>query len=208
MKKLTRSFYSRDTIEVAKELLGNILVHNINGKLLFGKIVEVEAYKGIEDKAAHSYGGRRTKRTEVMYEIPGISYIFMIYGMYNCFNITTEKKGIPNAVLVRALEPLDDLDTLAFNRFKKHYNQLSKYEIRNLTNGPGKLCKALSIDRSQNKEDLCKDNLYILDGGTKNFEVKSSKRIGIDYAEEAVNYPWRFYIKDNIYVSKNKLPRK
>ncbi|MCH3965335.1 MAG: DNA-3-methyladenine glycosylase [Clostridium sp.] len=202
MRKLERSFYSRDTIDVAKDLLGNILVHNIDGNLISGKIVEVEAYKGIKDKAAHSYGGRRTKRTEVMYGMPGTCYIFMIYGMYNCFNIVTEKEEIPTAVLVRALEPLSSLDVISHNRFKKNYNQLSKYEIRNLTNGPGKLCSALSIDRSQNKEDLCKNNLYILDSGEKKFEIQVSKRIGVDYAEEAADYPWRFYIKNNMYVSK------
>ncbi|MBA5851442.1 DNA-3-methyladenine glycosylase [Clostridium sp. cel8] len=202
MKKLTRDFYNRDTLKVAKELLGKILVHNINGKILSGKIVEVEAYKGITDKAAHSYGGRRTKRTEVMYGICGISYVFMIYGMYNCFNITTEDKNIPNAILVRALEPIDNLDIMSFNRFNKSYNELSKKQKINLTNGPGKLCKALEIDRRLNNCDLCKNELYILDPEKYDFTIESAKRIGIDYAEEAADYPWRFYIKDNIYVSK------
>ncbi|MBP2032345.1 DNA-3-methyladenine glycosylase [Clostridium algifaecis] len=204
MVKLNRDFYNRDTLIVAKELLGKVLIHNTDGNILSGKIVEVEAYKGISDKAAHSYKGRRTKRTEVMYGIPGISYVFMIYGMYNCFNVITEKQGIPNAVLIRALEPLDNLNTLALNRFNKPYDELSKYQIKNLTNGPGKLCSALSIDRSANKLDLCKDELYISDNSINNFEIESSKRIGIDYAEEAKDYPWRFFIKNNIYVSKNK----
>jgi DNA-3-methyladenine glycosylase len=202
MKKLTRDFYNRDTLKVAKELLGKILVHNINGKILSGKIVEVEAYKGITDKAAHSYGGRRTKRTEVMYGICGISYVFMIYGMYNCFNITTEDKNIPNAILVRALEPIDNLDIMSFNRFNKSYNELSKKQKINLTNGPGKLCQALEIDRRLNNCDLCKNELYILDPEKYDFTIESAKRIGIDYAEEAADYLWRFYIKDNIYVSK------
>jgi DNA-3-methyladenine glycosylase len=202
MKKLTRDFYNRDTLKVAKELLGKILVHNINGKILSGKIVEVEAYKGITDKAAHSYGGRRPKRTEVMYGICGISYVFMIYGMYNCFNITTEDKNIPNAILVRALEPIDNLDIMSFNRFNKSYNELSKKQKINLTNGPGKLCQALEIDRRLNNCDLCKNELYILDPEKYDFTIESAKRIGIDYAEEAADYPWRFYIKDNIYVSK------
>ncbi|MBV4418798.1 DNA-3-methyladenine glycosylase [Clostridium tyrobutyricum] len=202
MKKLTRDFYNRDTLIVAKDLLGKILVHNINGKSLSGKIVEVEAYKGISDKAAHSYNGRRTKRTEVMYGISGISYVFMIYGIYNCFNITTEKEGIPTAILVRALEPVDNLDELSFNRFNKHYIELSKYQRKNITNGPGKLCQALLIDRKQNGENLCNNELYILDSNLHNFKIQASKRIGIDYAEEAADYLWRFYIKDNIYVSK------
>lgn len=195
MIKLNRDFYNRDTLIVAKELLGKILVHNINGNLLSGKIVEVEAYKGISDKAAHSYKGRRTKRTEVMYGISGISYVFIVYGIYNCFNVTTENEGIPNAVLIRALEPLDNLNIISFNRFKKHYNELSKYQVKNLTNGPGKLCNALLIDRNDNKLDLCEDELYILDGGINNFQIETSKRIGIDYAEEAKDYPWRFFIK-------------
>lgn len=195
MIKLNRDFYNRDTLIVAKELLGKILVHNINGNLISGKIVEVEAYKGISDKAAHSYKGRRTKRTEVMYGISGISYVFIVYGIYNCFNVTTENEGIPNAVLIRALEPLDNLNIISFNRFKKHYNELSKYQVKNLTNGPGKLCNALLIDRNDNKLDLCEDELYILDGGINNFQIETSKRIGIDYAEEAKDYPWRFFIK-------------
>lgn len=202
MEKLERKFYDRDTIKVARDLLGKILVHNINGKIISGKIVEVEAYNGITDKAAHSFGGKKTNRTEVMYGKPGISYIFIVYGMYNCFNVVTEKEGIPNAVLIRALEPLEGLDYISFNRFKKPYDKLTKYQIRNLTNGPGKLCQALSIDRSNNREDLCKNILYIIDAGIKNFKIQYSKRIGIDYAEEAANYPWRFYIKDNLYISK------
>lgn len=202
MEKLERKFYDRDTIKVARDLLGKILVHNINGKIISGKIVEVEAYNGITDKAAHSFGGKKTNRTEVMYGKPGISYIFIVYGMYNCFNVVTEKEGIPNAVLIRALEPLEGLDYISFNRFKKPYDKLTKYQITNLTNGPGKLCQALSIDRSNNREDLCKNILYIIDAGIKNFKIQYSKRIGIDYAEEAANYPWRFYIKDNLYISK------
>lgn len=207
MEKLKRSFYEEDTIKVAQKLLGNILVHRTNNTLLYSKIVEVEAYKGIIDKAAHSYGGKRTKRTEVMYGIPGISYVFLIYGMYNCFNIITESKDIPTAVLVRAAEPLNNFDIMSLNRFGKPYSELSNRQKVNLTNGPGKLCMALNIDRSLNGEDLCKDNIYILENNDKDFDIESSKRIGIDYAEEAAEYKWRFYIKDNIYVSKTK-PRR
>lgn len=201
-KKLHRNFYGKDTILVAKNLLGKVLVHEINGKKLSGKIVETEAYKGITDKAAHAYKNRYTKRTEALYGPCGFSYVFMIYGMYYCFNAVTESEGIPEGVLIRALEPLTCLEDMSLNRYKKEYNLLNKSQIKNLTNGPGKLCKALLIDKSQNKNDLCKSDLYIEDSNTEDFNIKSSKRIGVDYAKEAADYPWRFYIENNPYVSK------
>lgn len=201
MNKLSREFYARDTIVVARELLGKVLVHNINGKRITGKIVETEAYLGITDKAAHSYGGKRTSRVEVMYGKAGVSYIFIIYGMYNCFNVVTREEGVPQAVLVRALEPLEGLEYMAVNRFNKTYDELTKSQLRNLTNGPGKLCKALLIDRSLNGEDLCNSILYIEEGKDTNFNIKVTKRIGIDYAEEAKDFPYRFYIEGNPHVS-------
>lgn len=201
MKKLDREFYNRDSIIVAKELLGKTLVHEIDGQKISAKIVEVEAYMGIEDKAAHSYGGRRTPRVEVMYGGPGFSYVFIIYGMYYCFNIVTREEGNPQAVLIRAVEPIEGFDLMAQSRFKKPYNQLSKSQINGLTNGPGKLCNALLIDKKLNGEDLCGNNLYVEEGQGEKFTIISSKRVGIDYAEEAKDYLWRFYIKDNKYVS-------
>ncbi len=201
MKKLDREFYNRDSIIVAKELLGKTLVHEVDGQKISAKIVEVEAYMGIEDKAAHSYGGRRTPRVEVMYGGAGFSYVFIIYGMYYCFNIVTREEGNPQAVLIRAVEPIEGFDLMAQNRFKKLYNQLSKSQINGLTNGPGKLCNALFIDKKLNGEDLCGSKLYIEEGQGEKFTIISSKRVGIDYAEEAKDYLWRFYIKDNKYVS-------
>ncbi|MDT8717804.1 DNA-3-methyladenine glycosylase [Clostridium sp. 19966] len=200
MDKLVRNFFERDTIVVAKELLGKILVHEVDGKKIAGKIVETEAYLGIEDKAAHSYGGRRTKRVEVMYGEAGFSYVFVIYGMHFCFNVVTREKGVPQAVLIRALEPCYGIDSICHNRFKKPYEKLTKTQIKNLTNGPGKLCSALSISKSLNGEDLCGETLYIEEGNNA-FEIVTSKRIGIDYAEEYKDKPWRFYIKDNANVS-------
>lgn len=200
MKKLSREFYSRDTETVAKELLGKILIHEVDGKRLSGKIVETEAYLGIKDKAAHSYGGRRTPRVEVMYGKAGFSYVFIIYGMYYCFNVVTQKEDIPEAVLIRALEPIENLDIIANNRFKKDYNDLTKTQIKNLTNGPGKLCDALKINKTLNNEDLCDNRLYIEDNDEE-FNIITDKRIGIDYAEEARDYLLRFYIEDNKYVS-------
>ncbi len=201
MKKLDREFYNRDSIIVARELLGKTLVHEVDGQKISAKIVEVEAYMGIEDKAAHSYGGRRTPRVEVMYGGAGFSYVFIIYGMYYCFNIVTREEGNPQAVLIRAVEPIEGFDLMAQNRFKKLYNQLSKSQIKGLTNGPGKLCNALLIDKELNGEDLCGSKLYVEEGQGEKFTVISSKRVGIDYAEEAKDYLWRFYIKDNKYVS-------
>ncbi|KNF09986.1 putative 3-methyladenine DNA glycosylase [Gottschalkia purinilytica] len=200
--KLDRKFYNRDTIEVAKDLLGKLLVYQVDNKKLIGKIVETEAYMGPIDKAAHSYGGKRTPRVEVMYGKPGVAYIYLIYGMYNCFNVVTREEGRPEAVLVRALEPVEGLDEMALNRFKKPYNELNKKQIKNLTNGPGKLCMAFNIDRSLNKEDLCENKIFIKKQEfEEKFDIIHSKRIGIDYAEEAKDYLWRFYIKGNEYVS-------
>ncbi|MHC6181318.1 DNA-3-methyladenine glycosylase [Clostridium sp. JNZ X4-2] len=201
MKKLQRNFYSKDTLSVAQNLLGKILVHEINGKRLSGRIVETEAYKGITDKAAHSYGGRRTNRTEIMYGEPGFSYVYMIYGMYYCFNIVTEKKGIPEAVLIRALEPLENLDEISLNRYNKSFCSLNKAQIKNLANGPGKLCNALAIGKAENKVDLCNSSLYVAKDHINDFNIRSAKRIGISYAQEAAEYPWRFYIENNIYIS-------
>jgi DNA-3-methyladenine glycosylase len=201
MKTIDREFYNRDSLIVARELLGKVLVHEINEQRISAKIVESEAYMGIADKAAHSYGGKRTPRVEVMYGGPGFSYVFIVYGMYYCFNIVTREEGNPQAVLIRAVEPIGGLDLMAQNRFKKTYNQLTQSQIKSLTNGPGKLCSALLIDKNLNGEDLCGDKLYVEEGDNEEFNIISSKRIGVDYAEEAKDYLWRFYIEDNKYVS-------
>lgn len=200
--KLDRDFYRRDSLTLARELLGKILVHNVDGKELRGMIVETEAYLGVVDKAAHSYGGRRTKRVETMYGQPGIAYVYIIYGMYNCFNIVAREVGIPEAVLVRAIEPLGELEQMSLNRFNKPYEELTKAQKKGLTNGPGKLCDAMLIDRNLDGEDLCGEKLYIEEGTEKNISIVTSKRIGIDYAEEAKDFPYRFYIEGNPYVSR------
>lgn len=201
MKKLNREFYNRDSIVVAKELLGKVLVYESGGQKISAKIVETEAYMGIEDKAAHSYGGRRTPRVEVMYGGPGVAYIFLIYGLHCCFNIVTNEADIPQAVLIRAAEPVEGREYMAQRRFGTSYEQLTKSRRKGLTNGPGKLCGALSINRNVNGEDLCGNNLYLEEGEDQEFSIVTTKRVGIDYSEEAKDYPWRFYIKDNEYVS-------
>ena len=200
--KLDRKFYSRDTLILAKDLLGKIIVHNTGSTILKGKIVETEAYLGVIDKAAHVYGGKKTKRVMPMYGMPGTAYVYLIYGMYYCFNIVAKEEGVPEAVLIRGIEPIESIDKMAINRFGKVYAELSNYQKKNLSNGPGKLCIALNIDKSHNQEDLCGDRLYLESGKDKDFEIVETTRIGIDYAEKAKEWPYRFYINGNPYVSK------
>lgn len=200
--KLNDNFYLENTETVARKLLGKILVHNINGNILKGKIVETEAYMGVTDKGAHSYGGRRTKRVEIMYGPPGRAYIYFIYGMYYCLNAVTQKEGIPEAVLIRALEPLEGHDIMALNRFNKEYKDLTSTQITNLTNGPGKLCMAMGIDKKLNGNMLSGDIFYIEEGNNDKFDIIKTKRIGIDYAEEAKDFLLRFYVKGSPFVSK------
>lgn len=204
MKKLSREFYKRDTLLVAKELLGKYLVYEEGHSKIIGKIVEAEAYMGLKDKAAHSYGGKITERTKTMYSEGGYAYIYLIYGMYYCMNVVTSKANEPEAVLIRAVEPISDLNIISNNRYNKNYCDLSNYEKKNFTNGPGKLCRAMNITKELNGEDLCGNKFYILEDekSQDNIEIVSSKRVGIDYAEEARDYLWRFYIKDNKFISK------
>lgn len=182
MKKLTRNFYDRDTIIVAKELLGKYLVHHSQGIECIGKIVEVEAYLGPHDLAAHSAKGL-TKRTEVMFGPPGHAYVYLIYGMYHCMNVVTEKAGHASAVLLRAVEPIKNIDTR--------------------TQGPGLLCKAMHIDKRLHGHDLLSDDFYISSGPeTKAFTIVKKSRIGVHYAKHWARRLLRFYIKGNAFVSK------
>lgn len=193
--KLERDFYTRDTLIVAKELLGKLLVRNSPEGIVKGKIVEVEAYVGSIDKACHAYNDLRSKRTEIMYKNGGHAYVFMIYGMYSCMNVVTNKENLGEAVLIRALEPIDGIELM-----KKRRNT---EKIKNLTNGPGKLCKALDITKELSGTDLCSNTLYIEDYETISEEnIISSKRINIEYAEEAKDFLWRFTIKDNPFISQ------
>ncbi|MGG7162325.1 DNA-3-methyladenine glycosylase [Clostridium ihumii] len=202
--KITKDFYARDARVVAKELLGKILVRKVNNIVLKGKIVETEAYIGKIDKASHAYGNRRTERTEPLYGEAGIAYVYFIYGLYHCFNVITNKKDEAEGVLIRAIEPLNEFDYLSQIRFHKKYNELTKLQIKSLTDGPSKLCMAMNITKINNYEDMTKsEDLYIESINiNENFEIVESKRIGIDYAEEARDFLWRYYIKDNKYVSK------
>jgi len=199
--KLDRSFYLKDTVTVARQLLGKLLVHEVDGNKISGLIVETEAYLGTEDRAAHSFGGRRTPRNEAMYSQGGHAYVYFIYGMYYCFNAVTGHEGVSEAVLVRALEPLEGLDFMAAARYQTSYSELNARQKINLTNGPGKLCMALTIDRSLNGEDLCGNRLYI-EERDETPDICSSKRIGIDYAGDDRDLLLRFNILNNKYVSK------
>lgn len=200
---LKKDFYNDSALNLAKSLLGKVLVREVDGKVLKAKIVETEAYIGAIDKASHAYNGKRTERTETLYHQGGVAYIYLIYGIYHCFNVITNEEDIAEGVLIRALEPLNELDYISNKRFGKGYSNLKKEQIKGLTNGPGKLCIAYSIDKNLNCKELYnKGEIYIEDGDEQEVSIVESKRIGIDYAEEAKDFLWRFYIKDNMYVSK------
>jgi DNA-3-methyladenine glycosylase len=182
MRKLPRSFYDRDTICVARELLGKYLVHNVDGVQRVGRIVEVEAYLGPHDLAAHSSKGL-TKRTAVMFGPPGHAYVFLIYGMYCCMNVVTEREGHASAVLLRAVEPVGDLE--------------------GRTQGPGLLCRAMDIDRRLNGHDLESDDFYIAAGPeADDLPIVARPRIGVNYAGAWAGELLRFYLRDNPFVSK------
>ncbi len=193
--KLNRDFYNRDTLLVAEELIGKILVYNNNGYILSGRISETEAYIGAVDKASHCYGGKITERNKTLFGPPGHTYVYMIYGMYYCMNVVTEQEGCGSGVLLRGMIPLENIDMMCLNRYNKHLNEISKTQLKNLSNGPGKLCKALNITKKENDIDLIKEEIYILNDGYKNYEIEHTKRINIDYAEEAKDFMWRFLMK-------------
>jgi len=197
MNKLPREFYTRaDVLEVARDLLGKkLVVPTRNGARVAGLIVETEAYRGPEDRASHAYNGRRTTRTETMYDCGGTAYVYFVYGMYHQFNVVTNVEDVPHAILVRAVEPSEGLDVMRRRRRGR-----SEYE---LTSGPGRLCLALGIDRKLDKADLLGDRVWIEEGvSISPRQISRGPRIGIDYAEEWIKKPWRFWIKDNPFVSR------
>jgi DNA-3-methyladenine glycosylase len=195
--KLPREFYTRsDVLAVARDLLGKkLVVPNRSRKRFAGIIVETEAYRGPDDRASHAYGGRRTNRTETMYGIGGTAYVYFVYGMYYQFNVVTNVADTPHAVLVRALEPVEGLDIMRRRRKGR-----SEYE---LTSGPGRLCIAMGIDRGLDQADLLGDRVWIEEGASISpRDIARGPRIGIDYAEKWVTKPWRFWVKDNPFVSR------
>ncbi|HSZ84641.1 MAG TPA: DNA-3-methyladenine glycosylase [Puia sp.] len=204
IKKLDDSFYNRnDVLKIAGELLGKILVTKFDGQFTSGRIVETEAYRGETDKASHAYGGRRTKRTEIMYGEPGKAYVYLCYGIHHLFNVITNKKNIPHAILIRALEPLDGIDIM-LERTRK-----TKLDFT-LTRGPGNVSKALGLLTQHTGKNLSEDEVFIADDDFKlnKKEIEITKRIGVDYAEEDALLPYRFSVKGNKYVSGKSMKNK
>jgi DNA-3-methyladenine glycosylase len=201
MTKLPLSFYNRkDVVSIARELLGKIIITRFEGNITSGRIVETEAYVALTDKASHSFGGKRTRRNEHMYASPATAYVYICYGMHQMFNIVTNEKEIPDAVLVRAVEPLKGINIMLQRTSK------SKADYT-LTKGPGNVGKALGISKQHSGLHLLDNEIYLMDDGiiVNENEIGISKRIGIESAGQDALLPYRFYIRDNKYVSgKNK----
>ena len=196
-RKLDHSFYDRnDVTKIAKELLGKIIVTSFEGMITAGRIVETEAYAGAVDKASHAYNNRRTIRTEVMFGEPGTAYVYLCYGIHHLFNVVTNKKNIPHAILIRAVEPLTGIETMLLRTGKP------KADFT-LTRGPGNVSKALGIFTRHTGYDLCSEEIFIADDGLrlKPKQIITTTRIGVDYAAEDSLLPYRFIVKDNPYVS-------
>lgn len=210
-ERLPRDFFTRDGLTVARGLLGKILVHETHLGTVRGILTEVESYMGEQDKGSHTYGGKRTKRTEPMYHCGGTSYVYLIYGMYNCMNIAAMGEGTPQAVLLRSVIPADEasrqrmislrLETLNRKQEKKGLPPYTPETCpasvsRHLADGPGKLCTAMGITRRDNAVDMvCSDSFYVTEGiVVEEARIHAGRRIGIDYAEEAAEYLWRFYL--------------
>jgi DNA-3-methyladenine glycosylase len=196
-RKLPREFYTRSNIlTVARQLLGRLLVVPApDGVRVSGIIVEAEAYRGPEDRASHAYRGRRTRRTETMYQVGGTAYVYFVYGMYCQFNVVTNVPGIPHAILVRALEPAEGIEWMRQRRRGAPDHKL--------TNGPGKLCIALGIDLTLDRADLLSDRIWVEEGRGRipSSAIACGPRIGIEYAEGWVDRPWRFWIRNSPFVS-------
>ena len=195
---LSESFYSgKNVVELSKNLIGKKLCSTLGGNLTSGIIVETEAYRGIDDKACHAYGGRLTARTSTMYRSGGIAYVYLCYGIHPLFNIVTGEQGNAEVILIRALEPVDGVEYMKLLR--------NQSDIKNLCSGPGKLTKALSISKANNENSLfgVDSKLWIEQGVDVSEEnIIAGPRVGLSTAEECMNWPWRFKIKDNRYCSK------
>lgn len=194
-KRIPREHYCRDPFRFAKEeLLGAYLCSNIGGVLTAGKITELEVYIGSCDKACHAYPNKLTKRTATMFRQGGCAYVFFVYGMYNQFNVVVGPEGQADAVLIRALEPVAGIEEMKKRR--------QTDDVKNLTTGPGKLCRALGIKAKIHDGVDLSGNLLWLAPNTQRYDFKAVPRVGIDYAQDYKDKPWRFYIKDNPFVSR------
>lgn len=197
--KLLRPFYSRPALDVASDLLGKVLVRRLNGRKLSGMIVETEAYVGPHDLACHASKGR-TRRTEVMFGPAGFAYVYMIYGFHYCLNAVTDFEGYASAVLIRAIEPLENVAVMrSFRR--------GSPRDRDIGSGPGKLTQAMAIDKQLNGEDMEGKILWIEDRNFRPGRVRTSPRVGVDYAGEYRDKHWRFYVEGNPHVSRVKQNR-
>lgn len=197
--KLKKDFYNRNVLLVAQELLGKIFVYknHSSGEILKGRIVEVEAYNGKVDEAAHTFNGK-TERNKIMFEEGGFLYVYFTYGIHYCSNIVVGKKDEGTAVLMRGMEPIKGFETFAQNRFGKP--EIREQEKINLLNGPAKICKAFGIDRKHNATNLLKNEIYLENvPEIKEKEIVKTTRIGI---KKSKDLPWRFYIKENSFISK------
>lgn len=197
---IPREFYLAGVLTVARRLLGTVLVvPAADGTRVSGRIVETEAYRGPADRASHAFGGRRTARNEAMYARGGTAYVFFVYGMHYQMNVVTGGAGVPHAVLLRALEPLEGLDVMRRRREGQPDHRLA--------NGPGKLCSALGIDRSFDGADLLGDRIWIEPGDrVPARRISRGPRVGIDYAERWIDRPWRFWISGSPFVSRRERP--
>ncbi|MDP6580719.1 MAG: DNA-3-methyladenine glycosylase [Vicinamibacterales bacterium] len=201
LRRPPRSFFRRDPVSVARELLGHRLVSGVGGKQTAGIIVETEAYLGIRDKAAHTYGGRRTHRNRTMWGAAGHAYVYFVYGMHHCINVVAGETGDPVAVLIRALEPETGIDTMFERRHRAR-------RIIDLCSGPAKLCLALGIDLGLDGEDLISSDLLRVESSSRSSPlaatIVTAPRVGIAYAEEWQNKPLRFFVADNPHVSPTR----
>jgi DNA-3-methyladenine glycosylase len=197
---LPRAFYARPVLQVARDCIGKVVVHACRSGVTAGRVVEAEAYRGPEDLAAHSSGGRRTPRTEVMFGPAGYAYVFLIYGMHFHLNLVTGSAEEPHAVLLRAIEPTVGRALMAARRGVAESR-------RELTNGPGKLCQALEVTKREYGADLCGTSSLYLTEGTPPRRVARAARVGVDYAGEWAARPWRFFDPDSEYVSDARRAR-
>ena len=202
--RIERDFFMTNAVSLSKKLLGKILIRKLGEEILKCRIVEVEAYMGTKDKGSHTYNDRKTERTKYYWLQGGHLNVYLIYGTNHCFNIIANVEEKPQGCLIRAVEPIEGIEIISQNRQltnKKKY----VHSIYNLTNGPGKVCSALQIDRTYNGHDICNSNeIFLIHDPGYQFKIKSSPRINIDYAEEYKEKLWRFFIKNNPYVSKHK----
>ena len=194
-------------METARQLLGKYLVRRLEGEALVCRITETEAYVGRCDKACHAYNYRKTDRTATLFLEPGCAYVYLIYGMYHCLNFVTEPEGEPAAVLIRGGEAIAGRETMSRLRYGKPFEELTSYQRKNFLNGPGKLCKALSLTRADDRTDLTGDTLFVCDSpadlglpcpAPAKEKICSGPRIGVDYAEEARDFPWRFWLEKEV----------